>query len=323
MCTAEEKFKTPLKATEYRLLDILCHLSDNGVVDATLEELATYAQCSDDSVSRALRGLEAASLIETTRTKRNLGKFHKNKYTLLVPSHKSAVPQIHHTADLPDRKNAVSTASSNYSNDLLANKTTSYLVASATKGRKPFIMVNKWMDDDDVQGVGLFAEELAEKKVSKPASKRDPKTRHLRPQDEWTAGDVASEFASRLYKTLPGIPNLVNTQKVRGALSKMRSQYGITAAIELEIMDMFFQDEWVKTVGRERPQYLMGRYLKMFSTHFSKAMSNLGIEEEYEAPETTREDTLTASDGRRFDNSVPGRALLAEYEEKLRRNNAV
>jgi hypothetical protein len=322
MCTAEEKFSTPLKATEYRLLDILCHLSDNGVVDATLEELATYAQCSDDSVSRALRGLEAASLIETTRTKRNLGKFHTNKYKLLVPSHQSAIPQNHQTADLPHRKNAVSTADSNNSNNLLANKTTSYLVAPATKGRKPFILVNRWMDEDEnIKGFGLFDDDVTPE--SKPVSKRDPKTRHQRPQDEWTAGDVASEFASRLYKAIPGVPNLVNTQNLRGALSKMRKQYNINATIELEIMEMFFQDPWIKTQGRERPQYLMGRFLKMFSTHFTKAMDNLGITEEFETPEETREEMLYASDGRQFDNSVFGRASLAEYEEKLRRKNVV
>jgi hypothetical protein len=30
-----------------------------------------------------------------------------------------------------------------------------------------------------------------------------------------------------------------------------------------------------------------------------------------------------ASDGRRFDNSMPGRAALNRYEDKLRRKNAV
>jgi hypothetical protein len=54
MCTAEEKFFTPLSASEYRLLDVLCTLSKGDSVEAKVEELARYSQCSEESIRRCV-----------------------------------------------------------------------------------------------------------------------------------------------------------------------------------------------------------------------------------------------------------------------------
>lgn len=333
MCTKEEKFFTPLSAAEYRLLDTLCLLSTNNVVKASMAELARYTQSSEESVRRALRGLESKELIATTRTKRNLGKLSYNEYRLISPSHKN-VGLTSPSHNLPAHKNVGSTAVtgniSNISNYLKVNKTTSYLVPSGTKGeekRKSFIVVNKWTDDDQVGGFGLFDDEIAAKVAGPKPSKRNPKTRHQRPQEEWTAADVASEFSSRVYKAIPGVPNLVNTEKVRGALSKIRKDFDSNALIELEIMKIFFEDPWLVRQGKENPQWIAGRFLKMFTQHFDQALRNLGLPPR----ETPNEQDVTidvaefvyASDGRRFDNSMPGRAAMSRYEDKLRRNNAV
>lgn len=328
MCTNEEKFFTPLSASEYRLLDVLCALSTNSVVKIGMEELARYAQSSDESVRRALRSLESKQMIATTRTKRNLGKLSFNEYTLTSPSHKivgSSAP----SPKLPSHKNGGSTADIDIASTTAltnkANKTTSYLVpAGAQKEKRSFILVNKWADDDSVGGFGLFESEVAEKSAGPRISKRDPKTRSKRPQEEWTSADVASEFASRLYRLIPGVPNLVNTDQVRGALAKMRKQYDSNALIELEVMKIFFEDPWVQNQGKDNPAWIAGRFLKFFANHFDQALRNLGLPDRKGPSEEAMEDIphsefAYASDGRRFDNSMPGRLALEKYENKLRR----
>ena len=213
---------------------------------------------------------------------------------------------------------------------LKVQKTTSYLVPSGTKEeekRKSFILVNKWMDDEPVGGFGLFDDEIAAKTAGPKPSKRNPKTRHQRPKEEWTSADVASEFSSRVYQAIPGVPNLVNTEKVRGALAKMRKQFDSNALIELEIMKIFFEDPWLKSNGQDNPQFIAGRFLKMFTQHYDQALRNLGLPPR----ETPTDQDVTvdvaefvyASDGRRFDNSMPGRAALDRYEDKLRRKNVI
>lgn len=329
MCTAEEKFFTPLSASEYRLLDVLCTLSKDSKVEATVADLARYTQCSEESVRRGLRGLEKVNLIETVRTKRNLSKFSFSHYSLISPSHKTVGRQ-----ESPSHKIVGSTAGTGNisitSTYLKVNKTTSYLVPDGTKEEKrsPFILVNRWKDDDEVGGFGLFEDEAVAKTSGPAISKRDPKTRNQRPQEEWTAADVASEFSSRVYRVIPGVPNLVSTDKVRGALSRMRKEYDSNALIELEIMKMFFEDPWIQREGPDKPQFIVGRFLKSFAAHYDQALKNLGLPERKSSTRPNidnivTEDFVYASDGRRFDNSMPGRLALSQYEDKLRRTNAV
>lgn len=329
MCTKEEKFFTPLSAAEYRLLDTLCLLSVKNVVKVSMAELARYTQSSEESIRRALRGLESKELIATTRTKRNLGKLSYNEYRMISPSHKN-VGLTSPPHNLPSHKNVGSTADISNIDILKVNKTTSYLVPSGTKEeekRKSFILVNKWMDDEPVGGFGLFDDEIAAKTAGPKPSKRNPKTRHQRPKEEWTSADVASEFSSRVYQAIPGVPNLVNTEKVRGALAKMRKQFDSNALIELEIMKIFFEDPWLKSNGQDNPHFIAGRFLKMFTQHYDQALRNLGLPPR----ETPTDQDVTvdvaefvyASDGRRFDNSMPGRAALDRYEDKLRRKNVI
>lgn len=185
--------------------------------------------------------------------------------------------------------------------------------------------MNKWQDDDNVGAFGLFDSEFAEKNAGPVVSKRDPKTRSKRPQAEWTAADVASEFSSRVYKVIPGVPNLVNTDKVRGALSRIRKQFDSNALIELELVKMFFEDPWLVREGSEKPQFITGRFLKMFTSHYDQALRNLGLPERQGPSEADTaydgvSDFVYASDGRRFDNSMPGRLALAKYQERVKKN---
>lgn len=326
MCTAEEKFFTPLSASEYRLLDVLCLLSKDNVTEVPMEKLASYAQTSEESVRRALRKLEQVNLVETVRRKRNLGRLSNNVYRMSSPSHKN-VEKVEPPHKLPPHKNVGSTADIDIAittSTTKINKTTSYLVPSGTRRRREFKVIGRWSEDDEVTGFGLFEDEANAKAPSAKVSKRDPKTRNLRPQEEWTSADVASEFAFRLYRAIPGVPNLVNTASVRGALARMRKQFDSNALIELEVMNMFFEDPWVQSQGKDKPAFLAGRFLKMFANNFDQALRNLGLPPRQGPSEKAvslapRVEFLYASDGEQFDNSMPGRLALERYEDSLRR----
>lgn len=329
MCSPDEKFFTPLTPSEYRLLDILCTLSNKSVCNASMEELARFAQCSEESVRRALRGLEAANLITTLRTKRNLGRLHKNVYTLVSPSHKNVDEGvvIHKNEDAVVHKIVGSTAVTGNTSNLTTrrlNKTTSYLGADARKKRKKVSVVNSWKDDDNVGGFGLFDEEVVAKTAGPKPSKRKPNTRHQRPRHEWTVPDVIAEFTNRVSNVMPDIRNPVNFGQLLGQLHKMRRENDIDALIELEILELFFEDSWLKTKGRQTPQYITGRYLQMFKSHLDIALKRLGLPErdsltERDVHYTSPEQVVYASDGTAFDNSMPGRLELKEYEEELRK----
>jgi hypothetical protein len=335
MCTAEEKFFTPLSASEYRLLDVLCTLSIDSVADVSLEELARYAQCSEESIRRALRGLERATLIETTRSKRNLGKYSYSSYKLISPSHKnvgrSGSPS-HKSVGLPSHKNVGSTA--DYIDiDITSNKinkTTSYLQgADAPSGKKKgtIKLVNRWQDDDaNLGGFGLFENEIQERNTPK-ITKRNPATRRARTQADWTPHDVAAEFDDKLRGRLPVMPQPINTREIAAVIGKYRKNSGSNALIELEVMKMFFEDPWLdKAVSDRQIAWIQKRFLKMLSTNFLQAAKNLNMAVANTPDEIDLEpqdEFVYASDGRKFDNSMPGRMAMERYEEKLRRNSGV
>lgn len=356
MCTFEEKCFTPLSASEYRLLDILCTLSIKNKTDISMEELARFAQSSEESIRRSLRKLEQAELVVTTRTKRNLGRLHKNKYELVSPSHKNvdetsfvhenmeaAVhknvdenPAIHKNEVGVIHKNVGSTAgtsSTSSSGKDIVNKTTSYLFGAKAPmviKKENIKVVNRWQgdDDDSVGGFGLFDNEAAQKVKGPKISKNNPQTRADRPYSEWTTVDVATEFVAKVRARMPVMPLQLSVKNIAGALARQRKNEDVNPLIELEIMEMFFEDPWIDNEGRKNPHWIIGRFLKAFSINFEQALKNLSMDARQTPAEladnsTPTEDFVYASDGRRFDNSMPGRASMERYEDKLRSSNAV
>jgi hypothetical protein len=189
-------------------------------------------------------------------------------------------------------------------------------------------VVNKWKDDgDEIAGFGLFGEEKsAGDKTALSTDKRDPKTRGRRPQEEWSTYDVAAEFKHQLNRLYPYIPALVNTKNLAGAMAKYRKENGTNALVELELLRMFIADpalhaDWQKN---QMHMYLYKRYLKLFQTHMPQALRNLGMEMSMPTKQfdevKARTAKLLASDGREFDNTIPGRMALERHEQKLRAN---
>jgi hypothetical protein len=342
MCTTEEKFLTNLTSNEYRVLDIICTLSIKGKCTEAMDMLAKYAQCSEESVRRAIRGLEQANLLTVERTKRNLGKLYKNVYFLSSPSHKNTEVAIHKNEDESSaihknevgviHKNVGSTADiSNINNLLIENKTTSYFMFGAEhvkKRTKEIIVGRGWQDDDaDLVGFGLFDDELPSAQKGATVSKRSSKTRNLRPQEEWTALDVAAEFSHQIYQKLPGIMHAVNTLNMQKIIARNRKQFDLTPIIELEVMRLFFEDSWFRSEAPVKPHYIQGRFLKFFTSHLPTALKNLGLNSDISITETEaisakQAELVYASDGTAFDNSMPGRKDLEFYEQKLRTNGS-
>lgn len=287
-----------LKPRELLLLAVLTEHEDRwGDIKLTMEELSELTGFSRTTLWRHLSTLSERGLIETTRTKRNLGRLYKNKYKLI--------------------KIETSTASPSNSIDKLTKVTvttevlnTSYLIGPAGPEEEE-TMVNRWSEDDDVAGFGLLEGPVPEPKVSK----KDPKTRFQRPKEDWTAMDVASEFSSRVYAKVRGIPGMVNTMGLRGALASNRTKYGVTAEVELALIDKFFADGRNLNAIKRTPKGTVGIFLNFVTNNIQKVQAMPTIAEAIDTAESI--DYIVASDGRKFDKSIAGRAALERYEARI------
>jgi DNA-binding MarR family transcriptional regulator len=80
----DELFLLSLTPSELRTYLALRHLADSsGLIKATMVELGEVTGYSRESIRLAVRDLESRGLVQTHRTKRNLGKLYKNEYQLL------------------------------------------------------------------------------------------------------------------------------------------------------------------------------------------------------------------------------------------------
>lgn len=321
----DEVLDKGLKPSEFFLLAMLYrHSNVAGVVELTMESLSDLTGSSRTTIWRDMTGLENHGLVDTHRTKRNLGKFWKNKYQLLLPCFIAETPLEVEEIVMVDSscfKSETSTDSNRVVQLLSTTKeknTTYSLGADAPVGKfKELKVVNKWQDEDsEIGGWGLLEPAYAAK--TNKVSKRDPKTRHQRPQEEWTAADVASEFAVRVYDRVRGIPGLVSTKDLRGALAANRARFGVSAIIEMELLEKFFGDERNITSIRTSPRKAHGIFLNFITSNINSVTEEMGMDE---APIDTEiaVEYVYASDGKKFDNSMPGRKALEMYEEKIRR----
>ena len=204
---SDELLLLSLSANEARTLIALRHLSDrDGKIVATMEELGILTKYSRETLRVAVRSLENRGLITTRRTKRNLGKLYKNEYQLIqknLASENEKQENLASPAEVFAQKFLASTAGtddigipSTNSKSIVLN--TTYLIPSEAREEKfkEVKLVNKWQDDgDDIVGFGLLEGEVQASLKPVPVSKRNPKTRWQRPQDDWTPADVATEFS--------------------------------------------------------------------------------------------------------------------------------
>jgi hypothetical protein len=200
-----------------------------------------------------------------------------------------------------------------------AESTSYFLVRAGGAHTEKEIVVNRWQDDDDLGGVGLFDDEMVAGQPKPKADRRKASTRGQRPESEWTANDVAAEFAYQLTRRFPGVPPLVNVAAIRGALLKYRSNFNTTAEIEMELLRMFFEDEYSLKDAKENASRLHGRYLQMFKTHLDRAHERLGFEAPRRAVLDVPDETeyIYSTDGHEFENTTIGRRALENHERSL------
>jgi hypothetical protein len=299
-----------------------------------MEDLGSLTALSRPTLSRAVSGLISKGFIEVIRTKRNLGRLSYNRYQLLpciTDETLKSSPCI--TGDTPTDE-PISNTSTHKPISTMYNLN-SHVRESHGRYKEVVVASEKWRPkgedrsgDDDIGGIGLFDSEVpAVHKAKVSVDKRDPKTRGRRSQEEWTPADVAVEFSYQLCKKYPYLPGLLKTSELRGALASNRKKYGVTALVELEILRMFIGDPSKHGNAEGQPHFLYKRFLRMFTTHMDKALTNLGMPSRNQlagiVEDTPSEEFVYASDGREFDNSIPGRRAMERYEEKLRVNNGV
>lgn len=332
MENSDELLLLSLEPAEARTLLALRHLAGpERLVEATAERLGELTGYSPATLRRSLRGLEERGLVITTRTKKAFGKFSVNRYALpsLTDERREAEPSLTDERSTHGQLVSMTTNTSHTSTSTMYNYHDSQL--KRRRYREVLVGTDRWKPrgedtagDDEIGGFGLFEDEKpAAVKHKLSTDKRDPKTRGRRPQEEWTAADVAVEFSFQLSRKYPYLPGTFQTSPLRGALAKNRKQYGITALIELEILRLFLGDERNHKDAEQKPDILYKRYLKMFQTHMSEALKNLGMPSMKELADADVvhdkvDEFVYASDGRAFDNSIPGRRKLQKYEEKLK-----
>lgn len=296
-----------LPPTELRVFLALRHNVDRwGEVRASMEMLGELTGYGRTTLSSAVKGLSERGLIRIHRKKRDFGRLSWNVYTVVPCSPERTRVALEQSA--PRSPERTSTRVLNKSLDIKLITNTITEVAPPREEKE----MNRWSDDDDdIAGVGLLGDE--KKPVAKKVSKASPKTRSQRPQDEWTAADVASEFSFRVYARMPQVPKTIATSTLRMRLAVNRKQYGQTAAQEMAAMDKFFADERNYRRVEQKPDKAHFEFLQAIAEYIrNESVSVAPVDTPVEM------DYISASDGRKFENNMPGRAALKRHEEKLK-----
>lgn len=305
-------FSAPITDYQFRLLATICHLAGSrGSFKATTAELGRQTgNVHERTVRRGLKALKEAGFISTTQTKRANG--FNSKLDISVQQEAVEVgTNVRTSLDYSSGSNTVD-------KPLVPNRQDSYKYFE-TKGFKKELKIpmRKYEDDgESLAGFGL----IEPKDAPQPhIRKSDPRTRGKRPEHEWTPMDVAAEFSFRVGRKYPLLPGTVNVKQLSGALAKFRKQYATTPLIELELLRLFMADDRnFRGIGDEAP-HLYKLYLASFRTNMNRARENLGLGRVAPIKESVvKMSTLTASDGRVFQNSMSGRIQLERYEQKLK-----
>ena len=316
-----EAYSANLTDYQFRLLATICHLAGfEGRLKASAAQLGIETgNVHEKTVRRGLIALEEAGFIKRTRTKRANGYRGIDLLDITSPSGTQESPNlggtnVHTSHDYKSRSNITNKSLVPNSKD--SNQLKDIRNTEGVSMKEIRVPMRKWEDDsDNLAGFGLVEERAAPQATIR---KSDPKTRGKRPEHEWTPMDVAAEFSYRVGKRYPLLPGTVNVRQLSGALSKFRKQYHTTALIELELLKLFMADERnFQSIGDEAP-FLYKMYLASFGKKMNQARENLGLNKVNAKVDTSvKVSTLTASDGKVFQNSLSGRAQLERYEKRL------
>lgn len=314
----------------FRVAVALYDLADSrGNIQTSTKALTEITGVSESTLTRAFRDLEQHGYLVTTRTRKGFNKFAFNEYRVLLGPKDEPVESNWDLLGAPNPRTAslnVGVEDSNLpvfvslkdeqSTAVPGNSET--LTTSTNNQNKEILRIsNQSVKKRKVKNSGTKQIFNTSKKNSKIwAFTPDPKdfnTRALRPKGSWSNWDIAAEFADRLHARYPDRPALINKTRLAKALLPMRSPYNSTPELELALIDWFFDDNHKVGLAEREPEKVLGTFLNMFKTNMEKARSAVA----YAARYADVPDWVYASDGKRFDNSMPGRFALKEYESEL------
>jgi len=313
-----EAYSANLTDYQFRLLAVLCHLTGSrGSLRITAGELCVLTgSVHVKTVRRGLKALEEAGFISRTTVKKGGGLQGPSLIKIGNRSvHPAGDSNVH-----PTGGKVTNSRNSHIANKpLVPNSQSSYKLKdfeSEIQLKEIQVPMRRYEDDgDNLTGFGL----VEPKDAPQPKiRKSDPKTRGRRPEHEWTAMDVAAEFSFQVGRKYPLLPGTVSVKSLSGALAKFRKQYETNALIELELLRLFMADENnFKNIGDEAP-FLYKMFLASFGKKMNQARDNLGLNKITAKLDTTPSSaTISASDGRTFQNSISGRAQLERHEKRL------
>lgn len=300
-----------LSSSELRLFLALRHDCDKfGETRISMEDLSLLTGYGRTALSLALVGLVEKDLVRVRRIKGVRGRLQSNEYVVVPCS-----PERTRVAFERGSPRSRERTSTHVLNKSIKDNITKTII---TEGSSPLAQtqleenLNRWSDDDDLPGVGLLDEPSSSVK-SKPLSKRSSKNRNERPQAEWTANDVAAEFTFRVYARMPQVPHTIDTQTLRMRLSVNRKTYGVSAVQELAAMDKFFADERNYRRVEQKPEKAHFEILQAIAEYIKGNSSSVPV---VAVDKVLEMDYVSASDGRKFENNMPGRAAMKRHEEK-------
>jgi hypothetical protein len=123
-----------------------------------------------------------------------------------------------------------------------------------------------------------------------------------------------------MYQKITNAPAMLNTAELRGALAAYRKRYNTNATIEMSVMEKFFGDSRIWGQAKKAPHFAHKIFLRLITTETANVIEELDMDDVVtEVAKPARAQYVYASDGKKFDNSIPGRVRLAKYEEKLER----
>jgi DNA-binding transcriptional regulator YhcF (GntR family) len=337
----KELFTAINKAAHFKVGIALYSLADKrGQVRTTTKELAAYAGVSQSTLTRAFRDLESKGFLATQRTRKGFNKFSFNVYTVTVAEQLSspAISEIkgqvgeawlnagvqkEQTVEISDVLIAPNVSNGSSANDFFP----SLKNEQSTADQAIQIVLNQKESnkDSEILRISSSRGKSPEKNISKEVKKallspsscktlsvnpRDHNTRGRRPVESWTSWDVAAEFSYKLQKRFPMRPPLINMKKLEGALRSMRSRFNSNAKAELWLMELLFEDRSKMQIAETQPEKIIGIYLNYFKTDLERAIRI--------SSEPPRDEYCYADDGKKFDNSMPGRIRRDEYNKGLK-----
>jgi DNA-binding MarR family transcriptional regulator len=215
----------------------------SGLVPITAEDMAKHFKCGRSSMLAALKELRDIGYIETT-TAHIDGRFVT--YSKVTESgYKSLETRLLSTLAMQNSNNSV------LANSLVCKPGTptesveefNKLEIEVESMGYDFFEKTSSMDKDEMVAERRKAD--AKKKADYEQDKENKRkarlTRHHTAQEDWTPTDVGYEFADRIFKVWHIKPWSVTNSQFIPALATQRKKHDTNGAVEIRIMDMFFE----------------------------------------------------------------------------------